>query len=207
MTLGLDPRIVETLAAVSRYFDRIKVGDCGFLGFRRSTDLGRLCSCLSRMMERRLLIPGESLFLDLGCADGRVNILFSYLVRLSVGIELNEWILEEYEPMRKGLEELLRIGDFLPLPKNLFLFQGDSTDEKLHEKVRQKTDAGFQDFDLFYTYLTMQEEFADLIARKAKPGALFMVYGLGSILPRFKGLQLLTPERAMEGILALYRKE
>ena len=61
--------------------------------------------------------------------------------------------------------------------------------------------------DLFYTYLTMQEEFAALVARKAKPGALFMVYGLDRILPRYSGLRLLTPDWALEGILALYRKE
>ena len=30
---------------------------------------------------------------------------------------------------------------------------------------------GFEEFDLFYTYLTMYEEFSRLIARKAKKGA------------------------------------
>jgi hypothetical protein len=42
--------------------------------------------------------------------------------------------------------------------------------------------------------------------RKAKPGALFMVYGLEKIIPRLPGLRLLTPERPLEGIIALYRK-
>ena len=45
------------------------------------------------------------------------------------------------------------------------------------------------------------------IAGKAKRGSVFMVYGLEKILPRFQGLRLLTPERALEGILALYRKD
>jgi hypothetical protein len=52
----------------------------------------------------------------------------------------------------------------------------------------------------------MQEEFAELIARKAKPGALFMVYGLEKILPRFPGFRLLTPEKPLSGIIAVYRK-
>jgi hypothetical protein len=50
------------------------------------------------------------------------------------------------------------------------------------------------------------EEFAELIARKAESGALFMVYGLEKIVPRFTGFRLLTPERPLEGIIALYQK-
>jgi hypothetical protein len=52
----------------------------------------------------------------------------------------------------------------------------------------------------------MQEEFAELIVRKAKVGAVFMVYGLEKIIPRFTGLRLLTPEKSLEGIVALYQK-
>jgi hypothetical protein len=33
-----------------------------------------------------------------------------------------------------------------------------------------------------------------------------MVYGLEKILPRLEGLRLLTPERPLQGIVALYRK-
>jgi len=169
--------------------------------------LAKLCSCLQRMIEQGFLIPGNSTFLDLGCGDGRVSILLSYLVRLSAGVELNEWILEEYGPLKSELERTL-VQEQLPAPPgNIFLFHGDSMDEALHQTFKTKTGIGFEEFDLFYTYLIMQEEFADLIARKAKPGSLFMVYGLDTILPRFKGLSLLTPERAMEGVLALYRKE
>jgi SAM-dependent methyltransferase len=199
--------IFETLSAVSFFFDQRKVGDSGFLGFRRSTDLAKLCSCLQRMIEQGFLIPGNSTFLDLGCGDGRVSILLSYLVRLSAGVELNEWILEEYGPLKSELERTLVQKQLPPPPGNLFLFHGDSMDEALHQSIKTKTGIGFEEFDLFYTYLIMQEEFADLIAKKAKPGSLFMVYGLDAILPRFKGLSLLTTERAMEGVLALYRKE
>ncbi len=199
--------IARTLSAVAAYCDEKKVGDAGALGFRRSTDLAKLVSCLLKMIEMDLLVPGESRFLDLGCADGRVNVLLSYLAKLSVGIELNDWILEEYGPLRRELEASLG-NSRLPLPpENIFLFHGDSTDELLHEAIKEKTRSSFADFDLFYTYLTMQEEFAEMVARKARRGALFMVYGLDRILPRFKGLHLLTPEKSMEGILALYRKE
>ncbi|RJR41131.1 MAG: hypothetical protein C4576_18565 [Desulfobacteraceae bacterium] len=199
--------VSETLSSISFFFDQKKVGDSGFLGFRRSTDLSKLCSCLRPMIEQGFLIPGRSTFLDLGCADGRVNVLLSYLVRLSAGVELNEWILEEYDPLRSDLERSLLQKRLPTPPDNIFLFHGDSMDEILHETIRARTGIGFEEFDLFYTYLIMMEEFAELIAKRAKSGALFMVYGLDAILPRFEGFRLLTPQRAMEGILAIYRKE
>ena len=52
----------------------------------------------------------------------------------------------------------------------------------------------------------MYEEFSELIVRKAKKGAIFMVYGLDKILPKIKGLELLTPQKPLEEIIALYRK-
>lgn len=204
---SLPPEIYSTLSEVARFYDQRKVGTSGGLGFRRSSDLTRLASCLPALMESDLLILGQSRFLDLGCADGRVNVLFSYLVRLSVGVELDEWTLEEYDPLKTKVTGLLESQGLSPPPSNVFLFQGDSTDEVLHKTIQETTGTSFEDFDLFYTYLTMQEEFADLIARKARSGAVFMVYGLESILPRLTGFQLLTPVRPLEGILALYRKE
>lgn len=198
---------IEVIHKVARFYDERKVGDVGHLGFRRSSDLGKLARCLPLLIQEKLLVPGTSIFLDMGCADGRVNVLLSYLVKLSVGIELAEWTLDDYAPLKRELEATLAECR-LPFPRdNIFLFHGDSTDEALQEAVRAKTGMEFDQFDLFYTYLTMQEEFAELIARKARPGAVFMVYGLKNILPRFRGLRLLTPERTLEGILALYRKE
>ena len=206
-TPSLRPQIRKALQEVARFYDQRKVGDVGALGFRRSTDLGKLLSCLDWLTEQRLLVPGRSSFLDLGCADGRVNVLLGYLVKLSVGIELDEWTLDEYQPLRRELNATLS-AERLPLPpENIFLHHGDSMDPALHEIIRQETGTGFEQFDLFYTYLTMQEEFAELIAEKARSGAVFMVYGLGRILPRLKGLRLLTPQGALEGVLALYRKE
>jgi hypothetical protein len=201
----IDEITKRTLLTVARFYDQRKVGDIGSLGFRRSSDLTKLVRCLTWMVEHHVLIPQSSSFLDLGCADGRVNVLLSYLVRKSVGIEIDEWTLEEYEPLRKSLDSALSEDQLLLPPENISLYLGESTDESLHQRIQRETGVGFEDFDLFYTYLTMQEEFAELIAKKAKTGAVFMVYGLATILPRFPGLRLMTPT-PLEGILALYEK-
>jgi hypothetical protein len=142
----------------------------------------------------------------MGCADGRVNVLLSYVVKKSVGIEVNEWILDEYAPLKKGLEGALRGQHLQCPPHNISLLHGDTLDGAVHETIRERTGASFEEFDLFYTYLTMLEEFAELIAKKAKKGAVFMVYGLERVLPKLDGLQLLTPGELIQGIIALYQK-
>jgi SAM-dependent methyltransferase len=201
----LPPLTQKTLRRVANFYDQRKVGEAGALGFRRSSDLTRLAASLASMIEKNLILPGSSSFLDLGCADGRVNVLLSYLVERSVGIEIDEWTLDEYLPLRRDLDALLR-RERLPLPPgNIHLYHGDSMDGFLHEKIRSETGIAWEDFDLFYTYLTMQEEFAERIRKKAKQGALFMVYGLKEILPRFPGLRMLT-QKPLEGIVALYQK-
>ena len=202
----LDKNIRHILMTVARFYDRRMVGDAGPLGFRRSTDLARLMACLDNLIDRSILVPGKSLFLDMGCADGRVNVLLSYLVKMSVGVELDDWTLDEYLPLKRDVETTLKNNDLTLPPDNIFLFHGNAIEEPLHETIYQRTGVHFEDFDLFYTYLMMQEEFAGLIAQRAKMGSVFMVYGLEKILPKFNGLRLLT-ENAMEGILALYRKE
>jgi hypothetical protein len=203
----LDERLQKTLRRIARFYDQRKVGDSGCLGFRRSSDLARLVSCLFSMIDSGLLVPGASSFLDMGCADGRVNVMLSYLTKVSTGVELEEWTLDEYFGLKEELESVLDKEGLLLPPKNIYLFHGDSMDPALHERVRHKTGLGLDAFDLFYTYLTMQDEFAALIRQEAKKGALFMVYGLERILPRFGGLRLLNPGNPLEGILALYRKE
>jgi len=196
----------QTLLQVVEFYDRRKVGDVGHLGFRRSSDLSNVLSCLKMMIGQGLLAAGAIHFLDMGCADGRVNVLMSYLAKASVGIELDQWTLDDYGPLRKDLDALLSEKG-LRLPRqNIFLYQGDSMDESLHDRIQYETSVPFDQFDLFYTYLTMQVEFAELIARKARLGALFMVYGLEKILPRLPGLRLLTPQRPLQGIIALYQK-
>jgi hypothetical protein len=157
-------------------------------------------------MDEEIIHPDQSLFLDLGCADGRVNVLMSYLARVSVGIELDEWTLDEYAPLRSTLGEVLKHGRLLSLPENVFVMPGDATDEQVHSTIARKTGLRFEDFDIFYTYLVMHEEFARLIREKGKRGSLFMVYGLQNILPKYEGFRLLEDLSPMEGILALYQK-
>ena len=200
-------RLRSTLEAVSEFFDQRKVGNVGPLGFRRSTDLKVLLACLDRLVDEKILIPGKSRFMDLGCADGRVNLLAGYLTKISVGIELDEWTLEEYGPLRAELADTFEGNGFIPPPDNVFLYHGDSTDENVHRRVEGETGSGINDFDFFYTYLVMHEEFAGFLKDRAKEGALFLVYGLNRIMPAYPGFRLLKELSPMEGILAVYRKE
>ncbi|MBW1781426.1 MAG: hypothetical protein JRL30_11890 [Deltaproteobacteria bacterium] len=202
----MDQRLEKSLSKVAEFYDRRKVGDIGPLGFRRSTDLATLLACADRLIKERIVVPGETAFLDLGCADGRVNLFFSYLVRVSVGIELDEWTLEEYGPLRSNLETSLDAEGLLRPPENIFLFHGDSTDERLHDAVERTTGLRFEAFHLFYTYLVMHDDFAGMLSEKARKGAIFMVYGLHKILPKYPGFRLLQDLSPMEGILALYQK-
>jgi hypothetical protein len=196
----------KTLSAVARFYDRRKVGDVGSLGFRRSTDLFRLLACLDPLIEKGVLVPGKSVFLDMGCADGRVNVLFSYLTKKSIGIELDEWTLEEYLPHKSLLEAKLERNHLLLPPDNIFLFRGNAMESSLYESVHKEAGIDFEGIDIFYTYLSMQEEFAGLIADRARKGAVFMVYGLEKIIPKHAGLSLLTPQSPLKGALALYQK-
>ena len=203
----MDQRLMKSLSRVAEFYDRKKVGDVGPLGFRRSTDLGILFDCVNRLVDEGIIVPDETAFLDLGCADGRVNLFFSYLVRLSVGIELDQWTFEEYGPLRADLESTLEKDGLLSPPENIFLFLGDSTDEAIHDSIMRKTGVGVESFDLFYTYLIMHEEFAEMLAQRAKKGSIFMVYGLCKILPRYPGFRLLQHLSPMKGIVALYQRE
>ena len=196
----------KTLLRVAQYYDQKKVGDSGPLGFRRSTDLTRLLSCMDGLINMDMLDPGGSIFLDMGCADGRVNVLMSYIMKRSIGIELDDWTLDEYGSLKLELETILLKQD-LPLPPPIIsLFHGDSMDETVYKVLYDRTGIRFGEIDLFYTYLTMQYEFGELIARKAKKGAVFMVYGLAGIIPELNGFKILTRDRPMKGILALYQK-
>jgi hypothetical protein len=191
---------------VANFFDSRKVGHVGPLGFRRSTDLSRLLSGLEDLIVKNILRPFEFNFFDLGCGDGRVNILMSYICNKSIGVEIDDWTLEEYSTFKPELADYLSERKSALPSDNIYLYEGDALDTKLHEKIFRETGIAIEECDLFYTYLTMHEEFADLISRKAKPGALFMVYGLERIMPRYDELEILTPYESIEGILALYRK-
>ncbi len=197
----------KTLEKVARFYDERKVGDVGALGFRRSSDLTTLLACLDRLLVEGIIRPHESLFLDLGCGDGRVNLFLGYLVKTSVGIEMDEWTVEEYDALKAELEETLHRDGLLSPRENIYLYHGDSRDERVYERISRETGTRFEEFDLFYTYLVMHQEFARLIAKKAKKGAIFMVYGLDRILPRYEGLSLLGHISPLEGILAIYQKD
>ncbi len=197
----------SSLKRIVQFFDARQVGDVGPLGFRRSTNLNTLLTCTERLITENIIGTGQSTFLDLGCADGRVNLFFSYLTRLSVGIELDEWTLDEYDPLRKELLETLTAGGMALPEKNVYLFHGDAMDETVHGRILQETGMEIGDFDLFYTYLIMHEEFAHMLSEKAKRGAIYMVYGLRNIMPRYDGFRLMKELSPMEGALALYEKE
>ena len=196
----------EAMLKIADFFDARKVGNVGPLGFRRSSDLKRLLSGVEELQNKNILGSSGLNFLDMGCGDARVNILLSYLSNKSIGIELDEWTLDDYFTLRQELEREMKELQ-LPLPpQNILLFEGDSLDAGLHEKILSKTGIAIENIDLFYTYLTMHEEIAELIAQRAKAGALFIVYGLERIMPGYDGLELLTPHGPLEGIMAVYRK-
>jgi len=202
----MDKRLRETLRHVARFYDQRKAGDVGALGFRRSSDLALLEGCLVRLLQEQLIVPQESRFLDLGCADGRVNILFSYIVQTSVGVELDPWTLDEYAPLRAALEQELQKAGLIPPPRNVHLFEGDSLDPLVHREIAHNTGLAFEDFDLFYTYLIMHEEFAAMIAERAAKGAVFLIYGLDRIMPRYTGLRLRDDLSPLNGIIGVYEK-
>jgi hypothetical protein len=200
-----DQRLIKTLEKICAFYDARKVGETGALGFRRSSDLKTVLRCLDRLIAEKAVERGRALFLDLGCADGRVNVLLSYLVRLSVGVELDEWTLAEYRPLRDMLEEGLRREGLEGLGDNIRLFKGDCLTNEIHGEIRRETGFGIEHFDVFYTYLVMHEEIASLIRERGKRGALLLVYGVDRIIPSYRGLDLL-PFSPMEGRVAAYVK-
>ncbi len=196
----------ESMLKTADFFDNRKVGNIGPLGFRRSSDLMRLIPAIESLQKNNILPSSGLNFMDMGCGDGRVNILLSYISSKSIGIELDDWTLDDYAPLREELDKELNSHN-LPLPEdNIHLFEGDSLDIELHARIFQETGVSIENTDLFYTYLTLHEEISELVVDRGKNGAVFMVYGLEKIIPRYEGLELLTPDTPLEGIIAVYRK-
>jgi len=199
-------RLRQTLDCIASYYNGCKVGYVGNEGYRKSTDLDKLARCVDEMVMLDLIDPHQTIFLDLGCADGRVNVLMSYFVKRSLGIELDREILAEFEPRKAELQHKLRNENLIQIPNTIDLFIGDSLNGSTYERIENSTGIRFEHIDLFYTYITLHDLFAQKIAKDAKDKALYLVYGFSKVLPRYQGLELLKPDIASQGIMALYGK-
>ena len=201
-----DSRLQQTIATIAHFYNGCKVGYVGHEGYRKSTDLVKFARCVDELLRLGLIDSNHTLFLDLGCADGRVNVLMSYFVKLSVGIEIDPEILAEYNPRKEELGDKLRRTNLIQPIDNITLFLGNSLEAATYEQIEGTTNVRFEEIDIFYTYITLHDLFGAKIAAEAKPKALYLVYGFNKILPRYQGLELLIPDLASQGIVALYGK-
>jgi hypothetical protein len=130
----------------------------------------------------------------------------SYLTRVSIGVEIEDFIYEEYEMRRREVEELIAREHLHPIPDNVFIILGNSLSGETHSEIVNRTGVTLRDVDIFYTYITLHDAFAELIASRARSGAYYMVYGFNSVLPRYEGFTLINPDLGNQGLIALYRK-
>ncbi|MEM5785981.1 MAG: hypothetical protein AAGU11_01605 [Syntrophobacteraceae bacterium] len=201
-----DNRLEATIRLISAYFDSCKVGCAGNSGFRKTTDLSKFSACLGELAALGIVNADKTVFADLGCGDGRVNLLAGYYMKLSIGIEIDPEILAEYGPRRADVHSIIeREGGIAPR-NNIMLFQGSSLNSRTFEKVREKAGVAIGEVDLFYTYITLHDVFAELIAEHGRPGAYFLVYGFSKVLPRYDNFDLVIPDVGSQGIAALFRK-
>ena len=209
-SLKADPmvnhRLRQTLDLIARFYNDHKVGYVGYEGYRKSTDLVKLGRCIDELVALGLINAQNTIFADLGCADGRVNVLMSYFVKRSVGIEIDPEILAEFNPRKQELTQKLQSENLIQPSNNIDLFQGNSLEAATYEKIESAINLRFEDIDLFYTYITLHDLFAAKIAREAKANSLYLVYGFSKILPRYEGLEVIIPDVASQGIVALYGK-
>jgi SAM-dependent methyltransferase len=178
----------------------------GHEGYRKSTDLAKFCKCIDELVALGYIEPQHTTFLDLGCADGRVNVLMSYFVKSSVGIEIDPEILDEYRQRKKELTLELQRENLLQPPDNISLFKGNSLETATYDLIENSIGVRFERIDIFYTYITLHDLFAAKIAEEGKQKALYLVYGFNRILPRYQGLEILIPDVASQGIVSLYGK-
>ncbi len=197
----------RTLKLIAEYFDGCKVGCFGNKGYRKTTDLSKMCACITDLEASRVIRPQNTVFADLGCGDGRVNLLMSYFVRLSIGVEIDSEILSEYGARKRELDSILESeGGVLP-PENVYLATGSSLKDDTFDRIQSLTNAAFGDIDLFYTYITLHDVFAERIAACGRPGAYYLVYGFSRVLPRYETFELVNPDVGQQGIAALFRKK
>jgi hypothetical protein len=79
-------------------------------------------------------------------------------------------------------------------------------DASVYRRIHQETGLWFEDMDLFYTYITLHDVFAEKICRDAADGALYLVYGFHRVLPSYPGLDVLIPDVGGQQIAALFVK-
>jgi len=199
-------RLRVTSICIARHYDGQKYGREGVEGYRKSTDLMKLVEVVEELARLKVVNHATTVFLDLGCADGRVNVLLSYRVKRSLGIEIDPLILQEYAPRKRTLLDVL-VREGLPLPPdNIHVLVGNSLDTDTHQALFNAAGVRFSDVDLFYTYITLHDLFGEMIASHAKKGAHYLVYGFNKVLPRYEGLELVIPDVGSQSIAALYRK-
>jgi hypothetical protein len=199
-------RLSNTVEFIASYYDGCKFGYVGHEGYRKSTDLLKLGRCIDELVSLGFIDPDSTIFADLGCADGRVNVLMSYFVKRSVGIEIDPGILAEFEERKQELTLRLQKAKLKQPPDNISLFQGNSLEAATYDRINNSIGIRFEKVDLFYTYITLHDLFAVKIAEEAKNKTLYLVYGFSKILPRYQGLEILIPDVASQGIVALYGK-
>ncbi len=199
--------LLRTLELTANYFDGRKVGCFGNTGYRKTTDLSKFCACIEDLVNSGTIRPRSTVFTDLGCGDGRVNLLMSYLVRLSIGIEIDPEILCEYAQRRNELICLLKSEEAILPPENICLVNGNSLDDTTFDEVESRTGVDFGGVDLFYTYITLHDVFAEKIAERGRPGVYYLVYGFSRVLPRYESLELVNPDVGGRAIAALFRKK
>ncbi len=202
----IDDRRARTLALIGSFYDACKVGYQGNEGYRKSTDLRKFAECIRELAGRGCVDPARTVFTDLGCADGRVNVMMSYFVRKSIGIEIDPDILVEYGPRKRALLAEIEEAGLEAPPDNIHLFEGSSLDDSLYGRIYDATGLRFADVNLFYTYITLHEVFAEKICREAEEGALYLVYGFHRVLPCYPGLDVLIPDVGGQQIAALFVK-
>ena len=194
------------MSCIADFYDGCKVGYEGCEGYRKSTDLQKFANCIRELEDMGCIDRQRTVFADLGCADGRVNVLMSYFVKKSIGIEIDHDILDEYPVRKAELIGRLKTAGLAPPPDNIAVFHGSSLKDETFRDIFSETGVQYQDIDLFYTYITLHDLFAEKIAREAKQGALYLVYGFNKILPQYEGLDLVVADVASQGISALYVK-
>lgn len=203
----LSDRLTQTISLIADFYDGCKYGCEGWEGFRKSTDLHKFAKCAEKLLADGVLHPDRTVFADLGCADGRVNVLLSYFVKMSIGIEIDQDILVEYPSRKKDLDSAIQRADLIAPPSNIALFNGSSLEDTTYQQLFESTGIRYTEIDLFYTYITLHDLFAEKISKEGKEGALYLVYGFNKVLPRYEGLELFAPDVAGQGIAALYIKK